>query len=120
MAVTNQQILDAILGLTKAVETLAANQPKAVVAEPAEPKAPARTKRTTQPKAAAKSQPKADLPLTKARLQDFKAAAAKDGVDFSGLSTWDVAYYCVTEGYAPKGFCIGERYTALALEAAAR
>jgi len=74
----------------------------------------ARTRKAPVKKAAAKKAPakKAQVrPLSKKSLQAFKTAAAKEGVDFAGQSTRQVAEFCVTEGYAPKGFRIGEGYT---------
>ena len=76
--------------------------------------AKARTRKAPVKKAAAKKAPakKAQVrPLSKKSLQAFKTAAAKEGVDFAGQSTRQVAEFCVTEGYAPKGFRIGEGYT---------
>jgi septal ring-binding cell division protein DamX len=52
-------------------------------------------------------------PLSKKSRVAFVAAARKEGVDFSGQSTKAIAEFCVTEGYAPKGFTIGAGYTAL-------
>lgn len=57
--------------------------------------------------------------LTKGTRKAFVAQAKREGVDFDGYSTWEIAYHCVAEGYAPKGFRIGERYTELAVEAGA-
>jgi hypothetical protein len=98
--ITNADIMAAITGLAARVEALEGNA--TVVAKPAQGKA--RTRKTT------------GKPLTKANRKAFVAAALKDangGPDFTGMSTKAIAEYCVTTGYAPKGFRIGEGYTAL-------
>lgn len=83
-------------------------------------KAPAKTVRTKKP-----AQPKADpkpgtgKALTKATRRAFIAACAKDGYDCEGWSTWELAYWAISIGYAPKGFYVGERYAEMAVEAGA-
>ena len=83
-----------------------------------EPKAPAKPqpKAAKAPKKAApkKPQPKADRKLCKATRLAFIAAAAKQGVDFSGWSTKAIAGACIDDpSLVPAGFAIGEGYKAL-------
>lgn len=110
---TNNDVIAAIAGLTKAVEALVAQQ--TVATAPVAPEAPARTRKARQPKAA----PAASKALTKRTREAYVAACEAEGYEVSGWSTWDLAYWSVSLGYAPKGFYVGERYTELALEAGA-
>lgn len=70
-----------------------------------------------QPARTRKAQPKADRkPVTSAKAltkRTRKAFIAASEYDFAGWSTKDIAHFCVEQGYAPKGFVIGEGYTAL-------
>lgn len=90
------------------LEQLVAAQTKP--AKVARPKAVTRkaVKRTTKP------QPKADLALCKATRLRFIAAAAKEGVDFGGMSTKAIAAMCCEDpSLVPAGFRIGEGYAAI-------
>lgn len=109
-AVTNAHLLEAILGLTEAIKAQ-----HVVATEPTAPATKARTRKSTVT-AAPKGQAKL---LTKTTRKAFIAQAAKEGLDFEGWSTWDLAFYCVSENWAPQGFGIGEGYTRLAVEAGA-
>lgn len=75
--------------------------------------------KTTKAPAKEAPKPASTKALTKKTRAAFIKAAAKDGYECEGYSTWDLAYWAVSIDYAPKGFHVGERYTEMALEAGA-
>jgi len=100
-AIIAQSVTTAVVAYFDASESAKPTKAKTV-------KAPASPKAKTTGKA-----------LTRKTLDGFKRAAKKDGYDLTGLSTWDVAYWAVDNGYSPKGFHVGPRYTEMAIEAGA-
>lgn len=82
---------------------------KAVLAELSKPAKEAKPSKTVK----AKPEAETTRSLCKATRPDFITAAQADGVDLVGLSTKAIAEKCTVEGYAPSGFRIGERYTAM-------
>lgn len=95
-------------GQNRILALLEAGQPAKVT----RPKAAA--KRKPARKAAPKAQPKADLALCKATRVRFVEAAAREGVDFAGMSTKAIAAMCVEDpSLVPAGFRIGDGYAAL-------
>jgi hypothetical protein len=107
--VTQAQALAAIDSMVVGMQTLRAYiaEPVAVtaVAAKAAPKAPAKVTRKAPAKAARF--------LRKAQLPAFKAAARKEGVDMTGMSTKDCAAFCIDTDWTPKGWVVGEGYRAL-------
>lgn len=103
--------------LVAAVEALTT-----VVTASIDPKAPAKARTTRKApakkaparKAPAKKAPVKEQALCKATRKAFVARAAKEGIDFGGMSTQTIAAMCLEdESLIPAGFRVGEGYRAL-------